>query len=80
MDIAGRNYELFADEEREAVIAAYPRGKDFGHEVIDAFYDGMKHRPASTFGTFNDDFLAFKDPGFQRGDVCRAILSSRWQR
>ncbi|HEY4142134.1 MAG TPA: HD domain-containing protein [Pseudolabrys sp.] len=80
MDIAGRNYELFADEEREAVIAAHPRGKDFGHEVIDAFYDGMKHRPASTFGTFNDDFLAFKDPGFQRGDVCRVILGSRWQR
>jgi hypothetical protein len=80
MDIAGRNYEHFTDEEREAVIAAYPRSKDFGHEVIDALYQGMKHRPASTFGTFNDDFLAFKDPGFQRADVCSIILGSRWER
>jgi hypothetical protein len=80
MDIAGRNYEHFTDEEREAVIAAYPRSKDFGHEVIDAFYHGMKHRPASTFGTFNDDFLAFRDPGFQRADVCSIILSSHWER
>jgi HD domain len=80
MDVAGRNYEYFTDEEREAVIAAYPRSKDFGHEVIDAFYHGMKHRPASTFGTFNDDFLAFKDPGFQRADVCSIILGSRWER
>lgn len=78
MDIAGRNFELFTDEEREAVIAAYPRDKDFGHEVIGAFYEGMKHRPATTFGTFNDDFLAYKDPRFQRGDVCRVILGSRW--
>jgi hypothetical protein len=80
MDIAGRNYEHFTDEEREAVIAAYPRSKDFGHEVIDAFYHGMKHRPASTFGTFNDDFLAYKDPGFRRADVCSIILGSRWER
>lgn len=47
-------------------------------DIIEAFYDGLKHRPASTFGTFNDDFLAFKDPSFQRTDVCRVILDSPW--
>jgi HD domain len=80
MDMAGRNYDHFTDAEREAVLAAYPRSHDFGHEVIDAFYDGMKHRPDSTFGTFNDDFLAFKDPDFQRGNLCSIILGSRWER
>jgi hypothetical protein len=40
----------------------------------------MKHRPDSTFGTFNDDFLAFKDPDFQRGNLCSIILGSRWER
>lgn len=79
MDMAGRNYDHFTEEEREAVIAAYPRGHDFGHEVIEAFYQGLKHRPDSTFGTFNDDFLAFKDPDFQRGNICRVILNSRWE-
>jgi hypothetical protein len=80
MDVAGRGYDEFTDEQREAVIAAYPRGDDFAHAIIDAFYDGMRHRPDSTYGTFNDDILAFKDPGFRRRDFCTLILSSRWAR
>jgi len=79
MDIAGRGYDHFTDEQREAVIAAHPRGHDFKHAMIDAFYDGMKLRPDTTFGTFNDDFLAFKDPSFQRVNVCSIILRSRWE-
>ncbi|MEI7036579.1 HD domain-containing protein [Fulvimonas yonginensis] len=78
MDVAGRTYEQFTDEERDAVTAAYPRERDFRHAIIDTFYEGLKHRPQSTFGTFNDDFLAYKDPGFQRGDLCRVILGSSW--
>jgi hypothetical protein len=80
MDMAGRNYDHFTDEERQAVIAAHPRGHDFAHQVIDAFYDALKHRPHSTFGTFNDDFLACKDPDFQRGDICSIIRGSPWER
>jgi hypothetical protein len=80
MDMAGRDHDRFTQEERAAVIAAYPRGDDFGHRVIDAFYQGLKHRPGSTFGTFNDDFLACKDPGFQRADLCSIILGSCWER
>jgi hypothetical protein len=60
--------------------AAYPRGNDFKHEIIEAFYHGMKHRPDSTFGTFYDDVLAFKDPNFQRSNLCSIILGSHWAR
>jgi HD superfamily phosphodiesterase len=80
VDVAGRGLEQITDEQREAVIAAYPRDKDFAHKMIDAFYHGMKHRPGSTFGTFNDDFLAYKDQNFQRVNVCSIILSSYWER
>lgn len=80
MDVAGRGFELFTDEQREAVIAAHPRGTDFAHKIIDEFYQGMRHRPNSTFGTFNDDFLAYKDPGFRRVDLCNIILGSDWER
>ncbi|MGF6233876.1 HD superfamily phosphodiesterase [Inquilinus ginsengisoli] len=76
MDVLGRGYHDLTAEQREAVIAAYPRGSDFKHEMIEAFYQGMKHRPDSTFGTFNDDILAFKDPSFRRGDLCSIILGS----
>jgi hypothetical protein len=80
MDMAGRNFDQFTEAERAAVIAAHPRGDDFGHRVIDAFHAGLQHRPDSTFGTFNDDFLAYKDAGFQRGNMCSILLGSRWER
>jgi hypothetical protein len=78
MDVAGRGYENFTDEERKAVLASYPRGAEFEHQMIDAFYQGLKHRPDSTYGTFNDDILAFKDPGFQRKNFCSIVLNSPW--
>jgi len=78
MDVAGRAYDQFTDAERDAVTAAWPRETDFKHAIIDTFYAGLKLRPDSTFGTFNDDFLAFKDPAFRRGDICSVILHSAW--
>ncbi|CAB3642335.1 hypothetical protein LMG22037_00397 [Paraburkholderia phenoliruptrix] len=78
MDVAGRGFDAFSEEQRAAVVAAYPRGADFAGKMIDAFYDGMKHRPGTTFGTFNDDFLAHKDPSFERVNLCSIILNSRW--
>jgi len=79
LDMTGRGYDDFTAEQRAAVAAACPRGPHFAHEVIDTFYEGLKHRPDSTFGTFNDDFLAFKDPGFQRADLCSILLHAPWR-
>ncbi|MDE1993862.1 MAG: HD domain-containing protein [Rhizobiaceae bacterium] len=78
MDVAGREYGGFSDDQRQAVVEAYPRGPDFKHGIIDAFYDGTRLRPQTTFGTFNDDVLAFKDPTFRRSDLCSIILHSPW--
>jgi hypothetical protein len=79
LDVVGRGYEEIPDDQRKAVVAAYPRGHDFEHAIIDVFYEGLKRRPQTTYGTFNDDYLAFKDPAFRRVDVCSVILSSRWR-
>lgn len=79
MDVAARGFDDFAEEQRAAVVAGFPRGDDFTGKMIDAFYDGMKHRPGTTFGTFNDDFLAWNDPGFERANLCSIILNSRWR-
>jgi hypothetical protein len=78
MDVAGRGYEGFTDDQRQTIVAAYPRGDDFKNDMINAFYEGMKRRPNTTFGTFNDDFLAFKDSTFHRVDLCSIILHSPW--
>lgn len=78
MDVAGRAYDQITDEERDAVVTAYPREPDFKHGIIDAFYEGTRKRPMTTFGTFNDDFIACRDPAFQRVDMCSVILHSPW--
>jgi HD domain len=78
MDVMGLAYEQFTPEQREAVVRVHPRGPNFKTNIIEAFYQGMKHRPDSTFGTVNDDVLALKDPRFQRTDFCQVILASAW--
>jgi hypothetical protein len=79
MDVLGIGYEDFPDAHREAVVAAYPRTPQFKEDIIQAFYDGMKHRPDTTFGTVNADVLADKDPHFHRGNLCSVIRASRWK-
>jgi hypothetical protein len=78
MDVLGIAYQDFTDEQRAQVVAAHPRGGHFKENIIQAFYDGMKHRPDSTFGTVNDDVLALKDPSFQRVNFCSIIRGSHW--
>jgi HD domain-containing protein len=78
MDVLGFAYNEFTAEQRQAVLAAHPRGTSFKKNIIDAFYEGMKHRPDSTFGTVNDDVLALKDPHFRRTDFSQVISGSAW--
>lgn len=79
MDVLGIGYDSFADVERDAVVAAYPRGEEFKQGIIQAFYAGMKHRPETTFGTVNDDVIAHFEPDFARTDFCGVILGSAWR-
>jgi hypothetical protein len=78
MDVLGIAYEEFLDAERQAVVAAYPRTGHFKEDIIQTFYEGMKHRPETTYGTVNADVLADKDPHFQRGNFCSVIRGSPW--
>jgi hypothetical protein len=78
MDVLGMAYEEFLDAERQAIVAAHPRTAHFKEDIIQTFYDGMKHRPETTYGTVNADVLADKDPDFERGNFCSVIRGSRW--
>jgi hypothetical protein len=79
MDVLGIAYKEFTEQQRFGVVAAHPRGHHFKENIIDAFYHGIAHRPDSTFGTVNDDVLAFKNPKFERADFCKIILTSAWE-
>jgi hypothetical protein len=45
---------------------------------VQAFYDGIKHKPETTFGNVKADVLADKDPRFVRGNFCTVIRGSHW--
>ena len=78
MDVLGLTYSEYSDELREKVVQAHPRPVEFKQEIIQAFYDGIKHKPDTTFGNVKADVLELKDPDFRRGNFCQVILESRW--
>ena len=77
VDVIGLGREDLTQEALAAVTAAHPRPQ-FKQRIIQAFYDGMKHRPQTTFGTMNDDVLAHFDPAFKREDFVDIILNNGW--
>jgi HD superfamily phosphodiesterase len=79
MDVLGLAYSKYSDAEREAVVHAHPRTEHFKEDIIQAFYDGIKHKPETTFGNVKADVLADKDPSFQRGNFCSVIRASAWR-
>src|ERR1700756_3809994 len=79
MDVLGIAYDEFTEAQRKAVVAAYPRTPHFKEDIIQAFYDGIKHKPETTFGNVKADVLADKDPHFVRGNFCSVIRGSHWK-
>ena len=79
MDVLGIAYDEFTDAQREAVVATYPRTPRFKEDIIQAFYNGIKHKPETTFGNVKADVLADKDPHFVRGNFCSVIRGSHWK-
>ena len=78
MDVLGLAFSEFTEAEREAVVHAHPRPHRFKEEIIQTFYDGIHHKPDTTFGNVKSDVLADKDPSFRRENFCRLIRASAW--
>ena len=47
--------------------------------AIQAFYDGIRHQPSTTFGNVKADVLADKDPDFKPANFCSMIRGSPWR-
>jgi hypothetical protein len=78
MDVLGLAYQDYSDAQRHAVVHAHPRPGHFKEDIIQAFYNGIKHKPDTTFGNVKADVLADKDPTFKRGNFCSVIRGSAW--
>jgi hypothetical protein len=78
MDVLGLTYDRCSDTMREAVVAAFPRTPQFKEDIIQAFYDGIRHKPETTFGKVKADIIADKEPHFHRGNFCSVIRRPPW--
>ena len=76
-DVLGIGRDDLSPEALAAVTAAHPR-PDFKQRILNAFNDGMKHRPQTTSGTCNDDVLERFDPTFVRDNFVDTILNNTW--
>lgn len=79
MDVLGLTYDQYPDAIRDAVVAAFPRTSQFKEDIIQAFYDGIKHKPNTTFGNVKADVIADKNPDFRCGNFCSVIRCSHWK-
>jgi hypothetical protein len=76
-DVVGIGRDALSPEAIAAVTAAHPR-PDFKRRILQAFADGMKHRPQTTFGTMNADVLERYDPTFVRDNMVDLVLGNSW--
>ena len=78
MDVLGLTYRDYSDGERDAVVRAHPRTPHFKEDIIQAFYDGIRHKPETTFGNVKADVIPDKEPHAHRGNFCSVIRGSAW--
>jgi HD domain len=76
LDVLGLGFDDIAADDRDAVLAAYPR-VDFKESIIQAFADGIMYKPETAFGNVKADVLAEKLPGYVRPNFCTMIRGSK---
>jgi HD domain len=78
VDVVGIGYDEYTPEQRDQVIAAYPRG-DFKNEFLQVQTCSALKKPQTTFGTVNFDFIEDHDPTFRKPNACARIRNTPWK-
>jgi HD superfamily phosphodiesterase len=79
MDVLGIKYDEYSDKEREVVVHAHPRTEHTREDLLQAFYNGVKHKPDTAFANVMGDVIADKEPHFHRGNFCSLVRCSHWK-
>jgi hypothetical protein len=77
VDVVGIGYDDYTPQQRDQVIAAFPRG-DFKNEFIQVQTCSALKKPQTTFGTVNFDFIEDRDPTFRKPNACARIRNTPW--
>jgi hypothetical protein len=76
-DAIGLRLDQVDAEAVAEITTAHPRG-DFKKGFLKMFYEGLKDRPDTTYGTVNADILEHFEPGFRRTSMVERITASAW--
>ena len=79
LDVLGIGLADLNGATRSEALRRFPRTEYFKEDIIQAFYDGIRHKPGTTFGNIKADVLADKDPHFERINFCSIIRRSGWE-
>ena len=75
LDVLGEGFEDFPSDLREKITAEYPR-VNFKEGIVQAFFGGFAHKPASTFGTVKADVCERFISGYKSLNFCDLIANS----
>lgn len=75
-DVLGLHFDELTPEQRSDVVAAHPR-TGFKTGIVQSFFEGMRDKPETAFGTMNTDILEAKQPGYVKPNFCDFIANSR---
>ncbi len=75
LDVLGEGFEDFPSDLREKITAEYPR-VNFKEGIVQAFFGGFAHKPASTFGTVKADVCERFISGYKSPNFCDLIANS----
>lgn len=75
LDVLGEGFGEFPADLREQIVAEYPR-ENFKEGIVQAFFGGFAHKPASTFGTVKADVSERFIPGYKSPNFCDLIANS----
>ena len=75
LDVLGEGLDEFPTDLRNKIVEAYPR-VDFKAGIVQAFFHGFSHKPATTWGTVKADVCERHIPGYQSPNFCDLIANS----
>jgi HD domain-containing protein len=77
MDVLGAEFDEYTRQQRDQVIAAFPR-HDFKKEFVQLQTRSAQKKPQTTFGTVNVEYIECVDPTFHKPNVCTRIHNAPW--
>jgi hypothetical protein len=77
MDVVGAGFDEYSPQQRDQVIAAFPR-HDFKNEFVQIQTRSALRKPQTTFGTVNVEYIEGYDPTFRKPSVCARIRNAPW--